>query len=526
MIQSSTDYRFDETAATRAVDFMQRLPHVKGPKAGTPFVLELWQREIVRDLFGWKRPDGTRRYRTAYVEVPRKNGKSFLASAIALYLLFADGEAGAEVYSCAGDREQASLVFNVASEQVRQVPFLAKNSTTRPSYKLLRNDRGTSYYKAVSADAKLKHGFNPHGVLADELHVWPSRELWDVMESGKGARLQPLTFAITTAGYDRSSICWELHQHALRVQADPSIDEAFYARVYGADPAEDWTEPAVWAKANPNLGVSVSEQFLRDECQRAQEMPSYENTFRQLYLNQWTQQAVRWLPMVAWDACRGCVAESELIGKPCWAALDLALTRDLSAFAMVWPTGETEDGPERFAVKLRFWAPSEPLTKRQDQDGRQIRNFGKQGHITLTEGDVQDHRRIIGEVAELCGGHGVESVLYDPAKGGSVVAQELQDEHGIKVEKFSQTPASYTPAMELLESLVLGGRIEHFGDPVLRWNAENVSVERNEKRETMFPVKPYSAAKIDGIVALLMALSGAMQGGDTRIIDVPVARIL
>ncbi|HOX23422.1 MAG TPA: terminase large subunit, partial [Elusimicrobiales bacterium] len=307
-------YRFDAKAARKAERFFELyLTHVKGEWAGMPFKLERWQREIVRTLFGWKRPDGTRRYRTCYIEIPRKNGKSSLCAGLALYLLMADREPSAEVYSAAADREQASIIFDIAKSMVSVSNEL--NLRLKVFRKAIAYNKAMSSYKVLSADAYTKHGLNAHGIIFDELHAQPNRELWDVLATSTGARTQPLTVAITTAGFDRSSICWELHEYARRIKEGVIEDDSFLPVIYAADEGDDWRDPKTWRKANPNIGVSISEDYLKRECAKAENIPAYENTFRRLHLNQWTQQESRWLPMSAWEACGGQVIPEMLKGK-------------------------------------------------------------------------------------------------------------------------------------------------------------------------------------------------------------------
>src|SRR5208282_283692 len=291
-------------AATRAVTFFcDYLKHIKGEWARSPakpLIPDPWQIERILDpVFGTLLPNGLRQYRTVYIEIPRKNGKSTIGAGIALKLLCADGEPGGEIYSAAGDKEQARIVFNVASEMVKKSPRLRQKCRVYKTA-IVVEETGSSY-KAVSADAFTKHGFNASGIIFDELHTQPNRELWDVLTTSTGSRQQPLTVALTTAGYDRMTICWEIHQYAMRVLKGEIDDPTFLAVIFAADEKADWKDPAVWAFANPGLGTSVKLDYLKAQCNRAIEIPGYENTFRRLHLNQWTEQATRWLPMDKWD---------------------------------------------------------------------------------------------------------------------------------------------------------------------------------------------------------------------------------
>ena len=361
-------YYYDERSAEAAVRFFERvLRHTKGEWAGRPFTLQEWQRQdVIRPLFGWKRRrDGRRRYKYAYLGWPRKNGKSTLASGLALYLLLADGEGGAEVYSAASDREQARIVFDQAKAFVQESPLLQKTARAL-KYEIHGPSHGR--YKVLSADAFTKHGLNPHGVVFDELHAQPTRELYDVLRTGMGARRQPLFVMITTAGYDMESICYEQYEYARQVREGIVEDPEYFVHITEAEREDDWTDPAVWRKANPSLGVTVNEEFLRGECGRALASPAYQNTFRQLYLNQWVSQESRWLDMAAWNACN--TPLPDLKGRPCYLGLDLASVGDVAAWVAVFPP---EGEGEPWWVLPRFYVPGDNVRERGDPVDRLAR---------------------------------------------------------------------------------------------------------------------------------------------------------
>src|SRR5580765_6923058 len=291
-----------ESPAAKAVRLINQLPHTKGPFAGEPFNLRPWQEQIIRQLLKTRR-GGRRQYRTCLLMLPRKNGKSELCAALAIYFLLFDGEQGGEIYSAAADKDQAALVFNVAAAMIRAEPELEALVEIVESQKRIVHRQSGSFYRAISAEAYSKHGFNASVVIYDELHAAQTRELWDVLSTSQGARAQPLMIAITTAGYDRHSILWELYSHAKRVAAQPTLDPTFLPILYEAPMDADWTDEAVWHACNPALGDFRSLEEMRVACARAQEIPAQENTFRRLYLNQWTEQASRWLQLTAWDAC-------------------------------------------------------------------------------------------------------------------------------------------------------------------------------------------------------------------------------
>lgn len=501
------DYAFSEKHASRAVRFIEtQIRYVEGAKAGQPFILEEWQRKIVRDLFGWLRPDGTRRYRTAYVEVPRKNGKSSLGAALALYLLLCDGENRPQVYSAAGDRNQARVVFDAARDMVDASAPLKAHAELR-QYRINGRNNG-GWYEACSAEAYSGHGKNPHGIIFDELHVQKTRAFYDSLCSGRGARAQPLVVILTTAGYDRSSICWEVHQRAERAIADPDSDPTFYGVIYGAAADEDWTDEAVWAKANPNLGVSVSLEFLREECAAAKENPAAENTFRNLYLNQWTQQAVRWIPMHVWDKCRRDFTEDDLIGRTCYAGLDMASTRDANAMVLLFPE---KDGA--YYILPYFWIPGESKSDRAHQDRRQMLNFASQNHIRVTGGNVTDFYLMADEVRELREKFDIRMCAFDHHGPAQAFVQICTRECGFDVDwfkEYSQSKMSFAAPTKIFERLFSSEKLWHNGHPVLRWMAENVAV-KPDANDNIRPDKEASADKIDGIVAAIMALGVAIE---------------
>ena len=331
---SSTKYYFDEKEAERAVAFIETMiRHCKGDLSGKLLKLEDWQKDdIIKPLFGTKHKEtGLRRYRTCYVEIPRKNGKSTLGAAIALYILFADSERGAEVFSCAGDRNQAGIIFNIAKSMVEMSPELFKRG------KLYRNSiinpsKGNTY-KVLSSDAKLQHGHNAHAVLFDELHTQPSRELWDTMLTSTGARSQPLIMAITTAGSSKTdgNICWEIHDYACKIKDKIIEDDSFLPIIYAADEDDDITSEEVWMKANPNYGKSIKKEYMIAEAKRATEVVSYENSFKRLHLNIWTSAVTAWISDSKWMENYYDFNLEDLKFEKCWGGLDLASTRDLSS---------------------------------------------------------------------------------------------------------------------------------------------------------------------------------------------------
>src|SRR5699024_3214225 len=293
---------YDAKRADHAVAFIQNLKHTKGKWDGQPCLLLPWQEQIVRDIFGIVKADGKRQFRSAYVEIPKKNGKSELAAAIALYLLYGDGEASAEVYGCANDRSQASIVFDVAKRMVEKCPALLKRSKIAAATKRIVNYRNAGFYQVLSAETGTKHGLNISGLVFDEIHAQPNRKLYDVMTKGSGdAREQPLFFIITTAGTDKESICYELHTKALDIMNGRKADHSFYPVIYGLSDEDDWNDEKNWYKANPSLGYTISIDRVRDAYREALDNPAEENVFKQLRLNMWTNSEVAWIPEHIYD---------------------------------------------------------------------------------------------------------------------------------------------------------------------------------------------------------------------------------
>jgi phage terminase large subunit-like protein len=506
---TSTDgaFWFDESAANRAAQFFPDcLVHVKGDKAGQPLRLHESHQKIVRDLFGWKRADGTRRYRKAYIEIPRKNAKSTLAAGIAIYLLLCDGEQGAEIYSAARDREQAGLVYQMASAMLRKNAMLSKYVTIRDSTKRILHQKSNSFYRVISADAQGAHGFNAHGIIFDEVHTQPNRDLWDTLDTSTGARKQPLTFAITTAGHDRSSICWELHQYARAVMEGHVDDPSFYPVLFSADPDDDWRLESTWRKANPLIGEAVTVDYLREQAKRAEENPAFENTFRRLHLNQWTEQESRIVSMIEWDKCQRAVTPSEYYGRPCFVGLDLSSTRDVTALVLVFPE---DDGG--YTVFPWFWIPEEAVSQRAGQDQRMIRAFAARGDVETTSGNEVDVQELSERITEICQQFDVQAIGFDPwnATGVTQKLKELGMPDSLLV-KMPQSFSTYNEPFKRLLSMLGSGKFRHDGNQVLRWMAANLS-HKEDSSGNIRPDKGKSAEKIDGVCATLMGLALATQ---------------
>lgn len=497
------DCTFDAEAARRVIAFFPTcLVHIKGAKAGQPFVLSDWQQGIVANLFGWKRPDGTRRYRECFLFVARKNGKSLFAAGIALYLLLCDGEGGPEVYSIASDEDQAHYVFGPAKEMVARDPFLSQWLAVYDSSSSIVCEANAGFYKAATSTAHTKHGGNAHGVINDEYHAQKSDELIDVMVTSTGARRQPLVLHTTTAGYDQQSGCFKKYQYACRVRDGHVRDPQFLPVIYEITAEEDWTDERNWTKANPNLGESVQLEFLRAEVQKAQALPSYENTVRRLYFNQWTQQSVRWLPMDRWRKCERDIALEQLKGRHCKAALDLASTTDLSALVLLFPP--RPDVKELPIAVPFFWVPEENARLRAARDGVDYLTWIREGWIEATPGDVTDYDVIRARVNELRNWFVIDQIGIDPWNATQLATQLMSD--GFEVVFIRQGFKTMNEPSKRLETWVVGRTFAHGGHPVLDWMADNVAID-TDPHANIKPSKKSSTERIDGIVGLVMAIA-------------------
>lgn len=502
---------YDKNCADYAVKFIECLCHTKGTWAGKPFELIDWQEQIIRDLFGTLKPNGYRQFNTAYVEIPKKMGKSELAAAVALLLCCGDGEERAEVYGCAADRQQASIVFEVAADMVRMCPALSKRVKINASMKRMIFQPTNSFYQVLSAEAYSKHGFNIHGVVFDELHTQPNRKLFDVMTKGSGdARTQPLYFLITTAGTDTHSICYETHQKAKDILEGRKIDETFYPVIYGASESDDWTDPKVWEKANPSLGITVGIDKVKAACESAKQNPAEENSFRQLRLNQWVKQAVRWMPMDKWNACSFKFDEKGLEGRICYGGLDLSSTTDITAFVLIFPPLDEDD---KYHIIPYFWLPEDNLTLRVNRDHVPYDIWQKQGYLQTTEGNVVHYGFIEEFIEELGKKYNIREIAFD--RWGAVQMVQNLEGMGFTVVPFGQGFKDMSPPTKELMKLTLEQKIAHGGHPVLSWMMDNIFI-RTDPAGNIKPDKEKSSEKIDGVVATIMALDRAIRNqGDS-----------
>lgn len=503
-------YTYHQKAADHALDFIKFfIKHTEGKCAGDPFVLEPWQRWMVGTMFGWLWTNSSgqlvRRYRTVFLFVARKNGKTALAAALAAYLLIADGEAAAQVYAAAADREQASIILTMTKRMVEQEPELRAHAEPL-KYAIVCRDTGSTF-KALSSDADTKHGTNPHGLIIDELHAHKNRDLYDVLMTGRGARSQPMTIITTTAGFDKHSICYEVYSYAKSVLDGTIEDPSFLPMIFEASPEDDWTDPETWRKANPNMDVAIAQEYLADECRKAQQLPSYENTFKRLHLNIWTEQATRWLPLEIWDECAGQALELEQCrGREAYLGLDMSSTNDITALVGVLPNdsgiGVTYD------VLCKFWVPAESIARRSREEGVPYEDWQHEGLIDTMSGRTIDQRLVKDEILRWCSILDVREVAAD-GWNTSQILKELAEDHDVTIVKVGQGYASMNEPTKALMRIALENSLNHGGHKVLRWMAGNVAVEQ-DPAGNIKPSKRASNEKIDGIVALVMALGRAL----------------
>lgn len=503
---------YDKKKADRAVTFIENLCHTKGKWAGTPFWLLPWQEQLIRDIFGIVKPDGNRQFRTAFVEICKKVGKSELAAAVALYLLYADNEPSAEVYGAAADRQQASIVFDVAKQMVEMSPALMKRSKLMGATKRIVNYGNAGYYQVLSAEVGGKHGFSVSGLVFDEIHTQPNRQLYDVLTKGSSdARQNPLHFIITTAGNDRHSIAFELHTKAVDILEGRRVDPTFYPVVYGLKDDEDWEDEANWYKVNPSLGYTVDIERLRDAYREAKQNPADEITFKWLRMNMWVSSTTAWIPDAIYMRGNEPIDMDALEGRDCYAGLDLSSTGDITALVLMFPP---RDMDEKYIVLPFFWVPEDTIPRRVKANSVPYDVWEKQGHILATEGNVIHYDFIEKFIYDLAEKYHILEIAVDRWNATQMI-QNLEGE-GFTIVPFGQGFSSMSAPTKEFYRLLMEGQIIHGGHPVLRWMAGNVVID-TDPAGNIKVTKAKSKEKIDGIVAAIMALDRCIrqegQGG-------------
>ena len=492
---------YDKEKADRAVKFIENLCHTKGKWAGKRFWLLPWQEQLIRDIFGIVKADGYRQFRTAFVEICKKVGKSELAAAIALYLLYADNEPSAEVYGAAADRQQASIVFDVARQMVEMSPALLKRSKIMGATKRIVNYGNAGYYQVLSAEVGGKHGFSVSGLVFDEIHTQPNRQLYDVLTKGSSdARQNPLHFIITTAGTDRHSIAYELHTKAIDILEGRRVDPTFYPVVYGLKDDEDWEDEANWYKVNPSLGYTVDIERLRDTYREAKQNPADEITFRWLRMNQWVSSTTAWIPDQIYQRGNEEIDLKALEGRECYGGLDLSSTGDITAFVLMFPPRNEE---EKYILLPFFWVPEETIPQRVKANSVPYDVWEHQGYLMSTEGNVIHYDFIEKFIEELGEKYHILEIAFD-RWGATQMVQDLEG-MGFTVVPFGQGYSSMSAPTKEFYKILMEGNMVHGGHPVLRWMAGNVVID-TDPAGNIKVTKARSKEKIDDIVAAIMAL--------------------
>lgn len=498
---------FDPVAAQHVINFFQFLRHSKGEWAGQVMRLEPWQQALLWVLFGWMRTDtGKRRFRQAYIEVARKNGKSTWASGIGLYLLVADGEPGAEVYSAATKRDQAAITHREASRMVRKSPVLKKRVKIFKDNLHIENT--ASKFEPLGRDADSLDGLNVHGALVDELHAHRTSEMWDVLDTATGSRRQSLILGITTAGFNQGGFCYDLRKYALRVAegwgaVDGVKDDAFFSAVYTLDEGDRWDDEAVWVKANPNLGVSVYWDDLRRKAQQAKDRPLALANFMTKHLNVWVTAAEQWLHPNRWAACLAPYDERLLAGRPCYGGLDLSNTLDVTALVWVFPPWKDD---ERWRVLPRLWAPEETIREKGRTDRALYGLWAQEGSLIAIPGEVIDYAWIYEQMDRDAQVFDVREVAYD--RWGAAEIYLRMEQAGLTMVQMGQGFSSMSAPMKTLERMIVSKELAHPGNPMLTWMAHNLVAVR-DPAGNIKPDKKDRTEKIDGMVALIMAIGRA-----------------
>jgi phage terminase large subunit-like protein len=522
---------FDADLAEYYIDFIQNCcTHIEGALARQPFLLEPWEKAIVANLFGWQRKDFleriVRRYRKALIYVPRKNGKTPLCATIHNAVFALDEEIGQINNIAAASRDQASKLFRHIVGMIRNEPHMDSRCQIYAATRCLTKPDNT-VTKVIPADENVAHGDNQHLGIIDELHAQPNRKLYDAMVTSMASanRIQPLMLFVTTADYDRPSICNDEYAYAVKVRDGIVDDETYLPVIYEAGRDDDWTCPDVWRAANPNLGVSVSLDYLANECKRAKEDPVYENTFKRLHLNIRTEQAERCIPMDAWDDCREAIDWDRFAGRSCWAGLDIGAIRDFVSLVLVFGSDsgdavsvDYEDigGEQRqwrfvrreYWLRHFCWLPERP-NGRDPRMESQIDAWAQAGHIRRTPGNVVDYEHVVSDISHIIRPYGVTALAIDQGFQGMQITQDLQRLLGEqRVVAFRQGLISMAAPFRELLQLLMARQVHHDGDPVLRWMASNVAAET--RGGLTKPSKDRSSEKIDGITAATMAIGIAM----------------
>lgn len=497
-------YEFRLERAEHPCRFIEKLPHIKGKLRGEKIKLEPWQIFIITTAFGWVDPSGYRRFKTVYVEVPRKNAKSTLSSGIALYCLCADGEGGPEVYSAATTRDQARIVWKDAKRMVEMTPGLRKRFGVLAHANVVSVEKTDAVFKALSRDQGGNlDGLNIHCGVIDELHAHKTRDVFDVVETATGAREQPLLWLITTAGFNRSGICYEQRNYVTKILSGKFTDESYFGIIYTVDDGDDWTDPDVWAKANPNWGISVKPDDIARKAHKASQVASALNNFLTKHLNVWVNADTAWMDVRKWDSCSDPdITPEDLIGCKCYGGLDLATRTDIAALVLLFE--RVIGNKTHYTTFARFWLPEDTV---EDASNSQYEGWVHDKRLTTTPGATIDYAYIEDEILSLHDLYGFQELAFDPAQA-TQLSTRLLDE-GVPMVELRPSVMNFSEPMKELEALVIDKRIAHDGDPVLSWMISNV-VCHTDNKDNIYPRKELPENKIDGVVALISALNRAV----------------
>jgi len=502
-------YYFDEAKALRAINFFHFCRHSKGRWAGEVIELSGWQMFIQASVYGWTNKEtGLRRFRTVYEEVARKNGKTTKLAGTGLFGLLKDNEEGAEIYSAATKRDQAKIMHEEAARMVKKSPALRKHvGVFRNNLHVLAT---SSKFEPLGRDSDTADGFNVHYGLVDEIHAHKTREMWDVLETATGSREQPLMWTITTAGFNKLGIGYELRSYAIKVLEGTVDDDTFFAIIFTIDEGDEWDDESVWAKANPNLGISVSLEDLRRKAKKAKEMPTAMNNFKCKHLNIWTNAETLWMNMEEWKECGGEVYYNKLKGRECYAGLDLATVSDIAALGLVFPPKYPGDKTQ---FMVRYYLPEDAVKERTEKAHVPYALWAEMGLLTLTPGNITDYNYIKRDIKELSKQFRIQEIAFDRWNSSQLVNDLMDD--GANMVPFGQGFASMTAPMKELERLVLSHELNHGNDPILQWMASNL-VAKEDEAHNLKPDKKNSQEKIDGIVAILMAIGRILAAQETK----------
>ncbi len=497
---------FDKKAAMRAIHFIEKLKHTKGEWAGQRFRLEPWQQFVLWNIFGWKNADGTRRFRYAYIEIARKNGKTALSAGIGLYMLFADGESRPEVYSAATVKDQAKICFSDAVEIVKATDL--KNYLTPYRNSIVYELNGGTM-KPLSSDYGTHDGLNPSCGIIDEFHAHKDSGMFDVIKSAFGARRQPLMFIITTAGFDKSGVCYAYRENVIKVLRGVNEDDSLFGIIYTLDDKSEWDDPKMWIKANPNLGVSLSADYLADQVKDAKNRPEAVRNVMTKNVDLWVDAERMWILDDVWQKCIGTTAPADLKGCACWGGLDLSNVSDITAYVLLFHEND------RFQLLPHFWIPEEKMREKIRKENINYDKWVAEGYVTVTPGNVIDYDFVKADILRIVADYDLRTSAYDRWNSSQTII-DLQNE-GMECNPFGQGYGSMSAPTKEFEKLVLTGKIEHFGNPVLRWMLASTLV-KTDPAGNIKPDKEKSTQKIDGIVAAIMALGEWMtaQANDER----------